>query len=87
MFDLPFGGRIIDTPGIRGFGLFEMEPSEIGDYFPELFALKSECKFNNCLHLDEPHCAVIKALEEGEIAPSRYHSYVQMITGTDEVYR
>lgn len=87
MFDLPFGGRIIDTPGIRGFGLVDMEPEEIGDYFPELFALKSECKFNNCLHLDEPHCAVKQALEEGQIAYSRYHSYVQMVSGEDEAYR
>lgn len=87
MFDLPFGGRIIDTPGIKGFGLVDMEPDEIGDYFPELFALKADCKFNNCLHLDEPHCAVKQALEEGRIAPSRYHSYVQIVTGTDETYR
>ncbi len=87
MFDLPFGGRIIDTPGIKGFGLVDMEPDEIGDYFPELFALKADCKFNNCLHLDEPHCAVKEALEAGRIAPSRYHSYVQIVTGEDETYR
>lgn len=87
MYDLSFGGRIIDTPGIRGFGLVDMEPAEIGDYFPELFALKGKCKFNNCLHLDEPHCAVRIALEQGKISPSRYHSYVQIITGADEVYR
>jgi ribosome biogenesis GTPase len=87
MYDLSFGGRIIDTPGIRGFGLVDMEPEEIGDYFPELFALKSECKFNNCLHLDEPHCAVKQALEDDKISYSRYHSYVQMVSGEDEVYR
>ena len=87
MYDLPFGGQIIDTPGIKGFGLVDMEPDEIGDYFPEIFALKAHCKFNNCLHLDEPHCAVKKALEEGSISESRYHSYVQMITGQDEPYR
>ena len=87
MYDLPFEGRIIDTPGIKGFGLVDMEPEEIGDYFPEFFALKSECRFNNCLHLDEPQCAIKKALEEGRISESRYHSYVQIVTGEDETYR
>lgn len=87
MYDLPFGGQIIDTPGIKGFGLVDMEPGEIGDYFPEFFALKAECKFNNCLHLDEPQCAVKNALDDGRISESRYHSYVQMVTGEDEPYR
>ncbi len=87
MYDLPFGGSIIDTPGIKGFGLVDMEPDEISDYFPEIFALKADCKFNNCLHLDEPQCAVKEALEAGRIAPSRYHSYVQIVTGEDETYR
>jgi ribosome biogenesis GTPase len=64
-----------------------MEKEEIGDYFPELFALKGECRFNNCLHLDEPGCAVKKALEEGNIAWSRYRSYVQMVTGEEDTYR
>ncbi len=87
MFDLSFDARIIDTPGIRGFGIFDMDKDEIGDYFPELFKLKSECKFNNCLHLDEPKCAVKEALENNEIAWSRYKSYVQMVTGEDDTYR
>ena len=87
MFDLSFDARIIDTPGIRGFGIFDMEKDEIGDYFPEFFKLKSECKFNNCLHLDEPKCAVKQALENNEVAWSRYKSYVQMITGDDDTYR
>ena len=87
MYDLPSGARIIDTPGIKGFGLVNMEKEEIGDYFPELFALKSDCRFNNCLHLDEPGCAVKKALEEGSIAPSRYRSYVQMVSGEEDTYR
>jgi ribosome biogenesis GTPase len=87
MYDLPSGARIIDTPGIKGFGLVNMEKEEIGDYFRELFALKSECRFNNCLHLDEPGCAVKEALEEGTVALSRYRSYVQMITGEEDVYR
>ena len=87
MFDLSFDARIIDTPGIRGFGIFDMEKDEIGDYFPEFFKLKIECKFNNCLHLDEPKCAVKKALENNEVAWSRYKSYVQMVTGEDDTYR
>ncbi|WP_269432746.1 ribosome small subunit-dependent GTPase A, partial [Crocosphaera watsonii] len=67
MYDLSFDARIIDTPGIKGFGIVDMEKEEIGDYFPEFFALKSECKFNNCLHLDEPKCAIKEALERDEI--------------------
>ncbi|NMH27245.1 ribosome small subunit-dependent GTPase A [Flavobacterium silvaticum] len=87
MFDLAFDARIIDTPGIRGFGLIDMEIHEIGDYFPEFFALKNDCKFNNCLHKDEPHCAVKAALEEDRIAWSRYRSYLQLLEGDDENYR
>lgn len=87
MYDLPSGARIIDTPGIKGFGLVDMEKQEIGDYFPELFALKSECRFNNCLHLDEPGCAVKEALETGRISLSRYRSYIQMVTGEEDTYR
>ena len=87
MFDLDFGARIIDTPGIKGFGIVDMEKEEIGDYFPEFFALKGNCKFNNCLHLDEPKCGVKLALEQDEVSWSRYRSYVQMVTGEDETYR
>lgn len=87
MFDLSFDARIIDTPGIKGFGIVDMEKEEVGDYFPEFFALKSECKFNNCLHIDEPKCAVKDALEEGEIAWSRYKSYLQILEGEEENYR
>lgn len=87
MFDLSFDARIIDTPGIKGFGIFDMEASEIGGYFPEFFKLKSECKFNNCLHIDEPHCAVKNALDNDEIAWSRYKSYVQMVSEEEENYR
>jgi ribosome biogenesis GTPase len=87
MYDLDFDAQIIDTPGIRGFGIVDMDADEIGDYFPELFALKGECKFNDCLHLEEPKCAVKAGLEEGKIAKSRYHSYVQMVTGEDDTYR
>ncbi len=87
MFDLSFGARIIDTPGIRGFGIVDMEKQEIGDYFPEFFALKEQCKFNNCLHKEEPHCAVKEALDNDEIAWSRYKSYIQILEGEDENYR
>ena len=87
MFDLSFNAKIIDTPGIKGFGVVDMEKDEIGDYFPEFFALKQDCKFNNCLHLKEPHCAVKQALEKDEVFASRYKSYVQILEGDDDVYR
>ncbi|WP_396188690.1 ribosome small subunit-dependent GTPase A [Flavobacterium sp.] len=87
MFELTFGSKIIDTPGIRGFGVVDMEKQEIGDYFPEFFALKDQCKFNNCLHKEEPHCAVKKALEEDKIAWSRYNSYLKILEGDEETYR
>lgn len=87
MFDLSFGGQIIDTPGIKGFGVVDMEKEEVGDYFPEIFALKQDCKFNNCLHIKEPKCAVKEALDKDEIAFSRYRSYMQIIEGDEEHYR
>jgi len=87
MFDLSFGGQLIDTPGIKGFGVVEIEKEELGDYFPEFFKLKEQCKFNNCLHLEEPKCAVKDALEKDELSWSRYKSYVQIIDGEEEHYR
>lgn len=87
MYDLSFDARIIDTPGIKGFGIVDLEPAEISGYFPEFFKLKDQCKFNNCLHKDEPHCAVKKALEENKIAWSRYNSYLKILEGDDEHYR
>ncbi|WP_100804331.1 ribosome small subunit-dependent GTPase A [Ulvibacter sp. MAR_2010_11] len=87
MYDLAFGAQIIDTPGIKGFGVVEMEKEELGDYFPEFFDIKDQCKFNNCLHLEEPQCAVKEALEQGEIAWSRYKSYLQILEGEEENYR
>jgi len=87
MYDLSFGAKIIDTPGIKGFGVVEMDKEELGGYFPEFFALKQYCKFNNCLHIEEPQCAIKEALEEEEIAWSRYKSYLQILEGEDEVYR
>lgn len=87
MHELSFGGFIIDTPGIKGFGVVDFEPNEITDYFPELFALKKDCKFNNCLHQKEPNCAVKRALEKDKIAPSRYFSYLQMLNKEEEHFR
>ena len=87
MFDLSFDAKIIDTPGIKGFGIVDMEDEEVGDYFPEFFRLKQDCKFNNCLHVHEPKCAVKEALDNDEIAFSRYRSYLQILEGEDEHYR
>ncbi|WP_289058760.1 ribosome small subunit-dependent GTPase A [uncultured Flavobacterium sp.] len=87
MYDLSFNARIIDTPGIKGFGIVDMEPSEISGYFPEFFRLKDQCKFNNCLHKEEPHCAIKAALEKDEIAWSRYNSYLKILEGDEEHYR
>lgn len=87
MFDLSMGAKIIDTPGIKGFGVVEIEKNELGDYFPEFFALKQGCKFNNCRHIEEPKCAIKEALEEEEIFWSRYKSYLQILEGEDEHYR
>ena len=87
MFSLPFGGYIIDTPGIKGFGVVDFSKEEIGDFFPEIFALKQDCKFNNCLHVNEPNCAIKSAVENGGIADSRYLSYLQLLEDEQENYR
>lgn len=87
MYDLSFGAQIIDTPGIKGFGVVDMGKEEISGYFPEFFKLKDQCKFNNCLHKDEPKCAVKEALEKDEISWSRYNSYLKILEGDDETYR
>ncbi len=84
MHPLKKGGFIIDTPGIKGFGLVDMEKEEIQDYFPEIFALREGCKFHNCLHDREPGCAVKSALEEGTLAESRYHNYLNLINDDEE---
>ena len=84
MYDLSFGAQIIDTPGIKGFGVVEIAKEELGDYFPEFFKLKQHCKFNNCMHLEEPKCAVKEALERNEIPWSRYDSYVQILEGNED---
>ena len=87
MFDLSFNASIIDTPGIKGFGVVAIEKEELGDYFPEFFALKNKCKFHNCIHVNEPQCAVKDALEEEKVSWSRYKSYLQIIEGEEENYR
>lgn len=87
MFDLDFGGRVIDSPGIKGFGIVDMDKEEIGDYFPEILKIKNNCKYNNCTHTHEPDCAVLSALEQEKISQSRYRSYVQILSGEDQTYR
>ena len=87
MHKMPFGGFVIDTPGIRGFGVVDMERNEIYHFFREIFVKSKECRFNNCLHLDEPGCAVRSAVEMGEIAFLRYKSYLNIMDGDDRKYR
>lgn len=84
MLPLPEGGWLIDTPGIKGFGSFDMEPEEIGSYFKEIFKFSKDCRFSNCTHTHEPGCAVRKAVEEHYIAESRYNSYLSMLQDKDE---
>lgn len=84
LLDLPDGGSLIDIPGIKGFGTFDMEPEEIAHYFRDIFALGHECRFSNCTHTHEPGCAVCEALEAHHLAPSRYTSYLSMLEDHDE---
>lgn len=84
MFDLQTGGSIIDTPGIKGFGLIDMENENISHYFPEIFAKLTECKYDNCTHINEPRCAVRDAVETGEIAWTRFKSYLSIVIGNDK---
>ena len=84
MLPLPYGGWAIDTPGIKGFGTFDMEPEEICGYFKEIFKFSKGCRFRNCTHTHEPGCAVRKAVEEHYIAESRYNSYLSMLEDKDE---
>lgn len=86
MYELDFGGYIIDTPGIKAFGMLDMEPWEISHYFPEMFKLSSLCQYNNCTHTHEPGCAVKEAVSSGYIAESRYISYLGLLE-SDEKYR
>jgi ribosome biogenesis GTPase / thiamine phosphate phosphatase len=83
MHELPFGGFIIDTPGIREFGTIDFDKFEVSHFFPEIFKIGRECKYNNCLHLNESNCAVQIAVESGEIALSRYESYISILNNED----
>lgn len=85
MHALSFGGYIIDTPGIQEFSVINMDKYELSHYFPEIFRKSSECKFNTCLHLNEPKCAVIAGVESGDIALSRYHSYLSIMNGEEVI--
>lgn len=84
MLEIPGGGYIIDTPGIKGFGTFDMEPGELTSYFREIFNFSKDCRFNNCTHTHEPGCAVLKAVKEHYISASRYQSYLSMLEDKDE---
>jgi len=83
MYDLPFGGKIIDTPGLREFALMDIEKNELSHYFPEMRALLSNCRFNNCMHIEEPGCAIKQAVEEGAISADRYISYLNILGSID----
>ena len=87
MHPLPFGGYLIDTPGIRGFGVVDMERNEVYHFFPEIFKISEKCRFYNCLHLDEPDCEVRKAVERGEIDFLRYRSYLNILESDEGKYR
>ena len=84
MIALPAGGWLIDTPGIKGFGTFDMEPQELTGYFRDIFSFSKDCRFSNCTHTHEPGCAVLKAVEEHYIAQSRYQSYLSMMDDKEE---
>lgn len=83
MIMLPFGGQLIDTPGIRELGIIDIERQELSHFFPEMRAMLNDCRFNNCRHINEPGCAVLEAVEEGTIDPSRYDSYLSIYHGND----
>lgn len=84
MFELPQGGWIIDTPGVKGFGTIDFKEEEVAHYFPEIFRISAGCRFNNCTHRHEPGCAVKEALEQHHISESRYHSYLSILEDADE---
>jgi ribosome biogenesis GTPase len=87
MHTLSFGGYIIDSPGIRGFGLIDMDKDELSHFFPEIFKKSTECKFYNCTHIHEPGCAVLEAVESGEISYSRYRTYFNTFNEDNAKYR
>ena len=87
MFPLNEGGYIVDTPGVRSFGIIDMEKEEISHFFPEIFRVSEHCRFYNCTHIHEPGCAVIEAVQNGRISESRYWSYLSMMEESKEKYR
>ena len=87
LFDLDFGAKIIDTPGIRGFGIVDFNKSDIKNYFPEFYKLINQCKFNDCMHVNEPKCMVKQYVEDGKIAISRYENYLQILEDDKSSYR
>jgi ribosome biogenesis GTPase len=87
MFELEFGGYIIDTPGVKAFGLVEMNKNEIYHFFPEMFKAAEDCKFHNCIHINEPDCAVIDAVEKDEISVDRYNNYLSIYYDENTKYR
>ncbi|MDY5766855.1 MAG: ribosome small subunit-dependent GTPase A [Alloprevotella sp.] len=84
LYELPGGGALIDIPGVKGFGTFNMEPEEVGHFFRDIFRLAAGCRFSNCTHTHEPGCAVLQALEDHRLAPSRYTSYLSMLNDKEE---
>jgi ribosome biogenesis GTPase len=84
MYPLPGGGWVIDTPGVKGFGTVDFAREEAGHYFREIFRTSADCRFNNCTHIHEPGCAVLRAVEEHRISQSRYTSYLSILEDADE---
>jgi len=84
MFDLPFGGKVIDTPGLREFALMDIPKQELSHFFPEMRALINDCQFNNCMHLNEPGCAIKEAVNNGTISIDRYMSYCNILDSIKE---
>jgi ribosome biogenesis GTPase len=87
MYELDFGGYVIDTPGIKGFGLIDFDKEELSHFFPEIFNYSRECQFHNCSHYHEPGCAVKQAVDENKISESRYISYLNILLNEDDKYR
>ena len=87
LFELDSETELIDTPGIKGFGLINYEDHELGDYFPEFLSNKGGCKFSNCMHLNEPNCKIKYLVDKGDISQSRYKSYLQILDSNDLKHR
>ena len=88
MFELPEGGCVIDTPGVKGFGTIDFDKAEVAHYFKEIFSISADCRYNNCTHTHEPGCAVLDAVENHYISQSRYQSYLSILEdGNDDKYR